>query len=230
MTEYIRSCSGKSDKTIVQAVFDRAANGDANEEVWTGVVNMVEENMEEQVLVNTAHEKNSLTASDIKRSQREEHWISRVVELVEDHIPITDEIRKELDHKTRALMDEHKNLFIANDILYRRTKEGRQLVLPMKLRPLVYKELHVEMGHLGVERTYQLARERFYWPRMREDTDADDINISTFGANQLGFSTDHGRLLWWLSVCLGHHGSLHEVYTSICNHQQVWQNSCEQSG
>ncbi|CAB4026003.1 Retrovirus-related Pol poly from transposon 412 [Paramuricea clavata] len=50
-------------------------------------------------------------------------------------------------------------------ILYR----GQQLVLPTKYRSLVFRELHEKMGHLGPERVFNLARERFYWPGMKND-------------------------------------------------------------
>ena len=45
----------------------------------------------------------------------------------------------------------------------------QQLVLPSKFKPLVYNELHVNMGHLGVERTLELIKERFFWPKMEND-------------------------------------------------------------
>ena len=34
---------------------------------------------------------------------------------------------------------------------------------------MVYRELHEEMGHLGVERVLDLARQRFFWRNMRKD-------------------------------------------------------------
>ena len=34
---------------------------------------------------------------------------------------------------------------------------------------MVYRELHEEMGHLGVERVLDLARQRFFWPNKRKD-------------------------------------------------------------
>lgn len=52
-------------------------------------------------------------------------------------------------------------------ILYR----GQQIVLPYKYRRMVYRELHEEMGHLGTERVFTLARERFFWPGMKTDID-----------------------------------------------------------
>ena len=50
-------------------------------------------------------------------------------------------------------------------ILYHQT----EIVLPQNHRRRVFRELHEDMGHLGVERVLSLARERFYWPCMRKD-------------------------------------------------------------
>lgn len=44
-----------------------------------------------------------------------------------------------------------------------------QLVIPESLKPIVYRHLHEEMGHLGAERMVALARERFFWPKMRQE-------------------------------------------------------------
>ena len=33
----------------------------------------------------------------------------------------------------------------------------------------MYKELHGDMGHLGVDSVVSLAREHFYWPHMQQD-------------------------------------------------------------
>jgi hypothetical protein len=52
-----------------------------------------------------------------------------------------------------------------NGILYHK----EQLVLAHKFKRMVYRELHEEIGHLGVERVLDLARQRFFWPNMRKD-------------------------------------------------------------
>lgn len=44
-----------------------------------------------------------------------------------------------------------------------------QLVLPEKMRLLVKTSLHNDSGHLGFERTLNLFRERFFWPRMHHE-------------------------------------------------------------
>lgn len=69
---------------------------------------------------------------------------------------------------TSVLSQEKSKLYLDKDnILYRKSAARAQLVLPTKFHQLVYKELHEEMGHLGVERTLALVRDRFYWPHMQ---------------------------------------------------------------
>ncbi len=59
---------------------------------------------------------------------------------------------------------------MANGVLYRKRVDQervqRQLVLPRSFREMVLTCLHDNMGHLGIERTLDLIRSRFYWPRM----------------------------------------------------------------
>ena len=67
-------------------------------------------------------------------------------------------------------MHEWNKLKIEHDgILYRKTNEREQLVLPRKYHRLALKHLHEEMGHVGANRVIELARERFYWPHMARD-------------------------------------------------------------
>ncbi|RXN03980.1 Retrovirus-related Pol polyprotein from transposon 412 [Labeo rohita] len=74
-----------------------------------------------------------------------------------------------------ALKWELNRLEIHNEVLYRKRQDGdkvtHQLVLPEELRAPVLKSLHNDMGHLGTERTLDLARTRFYWPRMATDVE-----------------------------------------------------------
>ena len=73
-------------------------------------------------------------------------------------------------HTTRCLMNEWNKLELGEDgILRRRAGEYLQLVLPKQFHRMVYHELHEEIRHLGWERTFQLAKQRFYWPYMQRD-------------------------------------------------------------
>ncbi|KAL6463236.1 hypothetical protein MHYP_G00276270 [Metynnis hypsauchen] len=66
--------------------------------------------------------------------------------------------------KGKLVMDE-------NGVLRRQTATRSQLVLPKKVLPLIYRELHEELGHLGVERTLCLIQERFFWPHLQRDVE-----------------------------------------------------------
>lgn len=47
----------------------------------------------------------------------------------------------------------------------------KQLVIPLQYQSVVLKHLHDHMGHVGAERVLHFARERFYWPHMKKDTE-----------------------------------------------------------
>ncbi|KAI3376240.1 hypothetical protein L3Q82_016744 [Scortum barcoo] len=70
----------------------------------------------------------------------------------------------------RQLLKEWHHFQVHDDgIPRRKTVYRNQLVVPESLKPLIYKHLHEEMGHLGADRMVALARERFFWPKMREE-------------------------------------------------------------
>lgn len=68
------------------------------------------------------------------------------------------------------LLRELNWLELRNGVLYRQRQDGlnvtAQVVLPEELRAIALHSLHNDMGHMGVERTIDFIRTRFYWPRM----------------------------------------------------------------
>lgn len=81
------------------------------------------------------------------------------------------------NHKEAILFQrEGGKLHLQNGLLYRKVvkptgKAISQLVLPRQHRRLVLKYLHDEFGHLGIDKTTELVRDRFYWPKMAVDID-----------------------------------------------------------
>lgn len=49
--------------------------------------------------------------------------------------------------------------------------EVQQLVLPYYLKEKVWRSLHDDLGHQGMERTLELIRTRFSWPRVHADVE-----------------------------------------------------------
>ncbi len=110
---------------------------------------------------------------DLKEKQRADPVIHEVVRQLETGETISPSLRRELP--TLPLLLRELKLELQNGILYRKRHEGDhfqyQLVLPESLRSMVLTHLHDEMGHLGMDLTLDLARSRFYWPRMIVDVE-----------------------------------------------------------
>jgi transposase InsO family protein len=79
---------------------------------------------------------------------------------------------------TKSLIARWKELSMEDDILYRNKPPAdpipdtiRQIVLPLKLRKVVLKQLHNKRlsGHLGIRRTMARIEARFYWPGSSTD-------------------------------------------------------------
>ena len=66
---------------------------------------------------------------------------------------------------------QHRQQFVfKNDVLYRRRiiqdSEQFQLLLPAAFQEQALKGVHNDVGHLGLDRSIQLLRQRYYWPFM----------------------------------------------------------------
>ena len=76
--------------------------------------------------------------------------------------------------EVKQLLREFARLQIHHGVLYRRkTRSDKtsslQLVLPVTYRKEAIVKLHNDLGHMGIERTVALAKNRFYWPKMAEE-------------------------------------------------------------
>uniref|UniRef100_H3B5S1 Gypsy retrotransposon integrase-like protein 1 n=1 Tax=Latimeria chalumnae TaxID=7897 RepID=H3B5S1_LATCH len=103
---------------------------------------------------------------EIQRAQERDLVIGRVLKYKGKNQWLSKEV----------LQGEHRDVWTKlcvdqQGILHWKTAERDQLVLPKEYHPLVFRELHQEMGHLGVEKTLNLIRDRFYWPWMQHDVE-----------------------------------------------------------
>lgn len=74
------------------------------------------------------------------------------------------------------LKKEMGKLMLKDGLLHRLSKrpsgeELTQLVLPSVFKEMVLKATHDELGHLGIERTTDLLRSRFFWPKLASDVE-----------------------------------------------------------
>ncbi|XP_070409443.1 uncharacterized protein [Nothobranchius furzeri] len=114
----------------------------------------------------------NLSEEDLRDKQRADQCIKHVISQIEQGVKPPPSLRTELPDLPLLLRELNK-FELRNGILYRtRLEEGHtqhQLVLPEELRDVVLRSLHDDMGHTGKERTVDLVRARFYWPRMASD-------------------------------------------------------------
>ncbi|KAM3849152.1 obscurin-like [Diretmus argenteus] len=115
-----------------------------------------------------------LTEAELADKQRADQCIKHVISQIEQGDTPPPTLRNELPNLP-LLLREINRLELLNNVLYRRRQVGShttyQLVLPAELRDTVLTSLHDHMGHMRLDRTMDLVRTRFYWPRMVVDVE-----------------------------------------------------------
>lgn len=115
-----------------------------------------------------------LSHLNIKEEQRADAVIRELVYQMETGEKVSPMARAELPELS-LLLREWVRLELIDGVLYRNRQDNGnityQLVLPECLRSVVLKSLHDEMGHMGIERTLDLVRTRFFWPKMAKDVE-----------------------------------------------------------
>ena len=104
---------------------------------------------------------------DIQSAQRDDPVVAKVIMYLQRGKRL---MRKETARDPPdvvALLRDWEHLSLDDGLLVRKKGARSQLILPETLRPVAYRELHDNMGHLGAGGVLDLARNRFYWPHMQ---------------------------------------------------------------
>ena len=167
----MKECTEKVSKEALQTTYKTVNAANKGKVNWiTAVVNSVATLQAQLDQLNL--KPSSVKVIDLKKAQIEDRHISRIIQLKQADSKPSPKQHKDTHLELRQYMYEFDNLFLSKDgLLCRRIGNHEQVVLPQSLCRLVYRELHENMGHLGLDRVYQLAKDRFYWPYMRRDID-----------------------------------------------------------
>ena len=87
----------------------------------------------------------------LKREQAADEFTSKIVRAIENGMSPPDE--------------KWSKFFLEDGVLCRHAKS----VIPKSLRALVFELLHSKSGHLGVHKTLEKVKERFFWPGYEQD-------------------------------------------------------------
>ena len=179
----VDECISECTEEITAAVYTATTSAASvqNDHPWVFALSISDENVRLQAneyLKPASVARFDLT--DLKNAQLQDPAISSVIRLKEIGSKPSHKERIRAPRTAKMLLRDWDKLHIDfNGVLRRKTSEYNQIVLPKKFHALVYRELHDEMGHLGSERVFQLARQRFYWPGMRNDIDHYTTRVCT---------------------------------------------------
>ena len=147
-TEKVNPESFHSSISVVQAL----SNGD---NVWIAALTDKEEELHRVDTLCQAS-RNQVRVVDLAKAQSEDPHIGRVLKLIRAKHKLTVAEKHKESPLVRKLLNEWHKLHVnrKSGLLYR----NHQVVLPQKFCRTIYRELHEEMVHLGVERVLALAR------------------------------------------------------------------------
>ena len=144
---YMDSCTervpGESLNASISAI-QTLSNGDST---WlTSLTDEEEELYQVDSLSQAAC--NQVTMVDLVKAQREDLHIGRVLHFIKTNHKLTVAEKHKEPPLTRKLLNEWYKLHVNRKSGFLHCNQ--QVVLPQKFRRTVYRELHEEMGHLGV--------------------------------------------------------------------------------
>ena len=161
ISKYQELCSKKVTPDVFQAVASAVEVQSNHDEVWVSVI--AANNTDEDV----PEDENVISINELIDAQRNDVDIARVVHLLTHN----EKASKDDSKFTKNLLREKNKLFVDDGLLKRKSQFHEQIVWPKALKNVIYKNLHIDMGHLMTERVYQLARQRVFWPRMYSEID-----------------------------------------------------------
>ena len=106
--------------------------------------------------------------AEIALAQQNDEVVGPVYKIVGIGLDPSRAEREKLSKDSRILLKQLPKLSIENEVLVRKVNSTTQLIMPREFHPIIFTKLHEELGHIGVEKVYELSRDRFYWPRMRK--------------------------------------------------------------
>lgn len=111
-----------------------------------------------------------MSQQDWALEQQRDPAISRVISILKGGRRLSYRQRQQENREVQLMLRLWDQLTLREEVLYRkRVTNGEpsfQLVLPNSFREVALEALHDAVGHMGVDRTTDLVRARFFWPHM----------------------------------------------------------------
>ena len=125
--------------------------------------------------ITQAQEKLQLTPDEWKQAQADDPDIGPIVELLKAKQLQQYKTKEDDPSGMRVLLKYRWDLCLKNGLVYQKVQlknhqlSIQQFVLPEPFHEQVILACHDDFGHLGMEKTLGLLKDRFFWPEMSED-------------------------------------------------------------
>lgn len=170
MIQYMESCSQETSQGELKTIIDTAQLQEQERVNW--VSSLTDDPSIFNVDASESSGRSTLTLkpTEIRKAQMEDSVVGRIYSFLREGKQPHANLRAKECPNTRTLL---QKLSIDADGVMRRSngKYNNQIVLPRKFHSMVLIELHDNMGHIGAELVLNLARDRFYWPKMQKDVE-----------------------------------------------------------
>lgn len=117
----------------------------------------------------------AIPLEEIRQCQESDPVISKIMPYLSQKKRPSRRERVGMDFRALVLLKQWDRLKIQDGVIYRGSRDPLskhkrfQLVIPSSLKSKVLTGVHDLVGHQGQSRTLQLARQRFFWPKMEYD-------------------------------------------------------------
>ena len=136
----------------------------------------------------------------MRLEQEKDQFLTRIKEwVVTDARPNIDQIST-FDNEEKLLWGRFEELVVVNGLLCLAEKSGMtssssKIIPPRHLRQQILIKYHegIGGGRLGFEKTFVKLKERFYWPRMKEEAILACANCVRCGARKITTHALKGR-------------------------------------
>ena len=114
----------------------------------------------------------NMDTDDWIRVQREDPILRQVINKLKDRMLGKYKIKSTDPPTMKTLTRQNSQLKLIKGVLFRKTKQNKedrpkyQLVLPAAYYHQALVGCHDNVGHMGIEKTTELLKDRFYWPGM----------------------------------------------------------------
>ena len=125
--------------------------------------------------ITQAQEKLQLTPDEWKQAQADDPDIGPIVELLKVKQLQQYKAKEDDPSGMRVLLKYRWDLCLKNSLVYQKVQlqihqlSIQQFVLPEPFHKQIILACHNDFGHLGMEKTLGLLKDRFFWPKMSED-------------------------------------------------------------